>query len=252
VVCGLRSVSFRGIYEIKGQHHMPIDFDFIDDQIINTIKFINRDLIKAGVNSDAEYSVQLRQDVLFPEEKGYMYCLSLTRQERSKSRRQPGLALEGSIQMVCSCWLEFLVRGDTGTFNPEDMTIRLNRYAAAESLHDKNRYCNKQYEALLVHLSVFCGACRFKRMHILESDPDIAKLYTLYDKWSNSQHSADDASTSSLSHFRCIDAASNRMSKVQTLMFLKMEADEEVDRIVESFTENARTYLNSCLPPYSV
>ena len=150
---------------------MPADFGFIDDQIIGTISCINTCLSRAGVTRDAVYRVQLRQDVLFPQEKGYIYCLSLTRQERTKSRNQPGLGLEGSLQMICSCGLEFLVDRDTKKFNPKDMTIRTNIYAAAESLQDKNRYSNKQYEALLVHLSVFCGACRHKRMHTLESDP---------------------------------------------------------------------------------
>jgi len=224
---------------------MPIDFHFIDDEIRGEINCLNTMLHNAAVTRDAEYRVQLRQDVLFPEEKGYMYCLSLTRQERAKSRKQPGLALEGSIQMVCSCWLEFLVRGDTGKFNPDDMTIRLNKYAAAELLQDKNRYSNRQYEDLLVHLSVFCGACSFKRMHIFESDPEIAELYTLYDKWSNSP-------TTSHAQYRCIDATSKKKSDVQTLMILKIEAEEKAERIVDSFTENAPLYLNSGLPTYSV
>jgi len=231
---------------------MPIDFHFIDDEIRGEINCLNKMLHNAAVTRDAEYRVQLIQDVLFPEEKGYMYCLSLTRQERAKSRRQPGLPSEGSIQMLCSCWLEFLVRGDTGKFNPDDMTIRLNKYAAAELLQDKNRYSNRQYEALLVHLSVFCGACSFKRMHILESDPEIAELYTLYDKWSNSPHSALDLPTTRHAQYRCIDAASNRESKVQTLMNLKIVAEEKADQIVDSFTENAPLYLNSGLPTYSV
>jgi len=74
----------------------------------------------------------------------------------------------------------------------------------------------------------------------------------MYNKWSNSPYSAADASTTSHTKYCVIDAASNRISKKLTLEYLTMEADSEVDLIVELFRDNTPTYLDSCLSPYSV
>jgi len=242
---------------------MPANFVFVNDLIIREIKHLNQRLEIAGELQKATYYMELKQDVLFTEAGGYVFDLTLMRQEnRVRQFPQVGTGLLGAVQMICSYKLKFLPDETTHIFDCDIMSEQsgINTYYAADSLNNAEHYFHKKYASLLIHVAVLCGAYARKRMNICAIHPYTATVYRKYDdysEWDTVRFVRDNLGdtwpektnsvyTESCDQSRCINAAKNKVNT--TSNDLQVLTDSKLDSLIE----RAKLEINSIIKTWSI
>jgi len=123
-----------------GPRPIPAGFSFVNKDIIAKIEGINSRL-RTLERRECAYRLLLTRDVLVPQKKGYVYKLSLVRQEHGT--QQPGnisTVLQGVVQIICSRTIKFLADEDEDSFYPNNMSAYscIHTYKAAQSMNDRD------------------------------------------------------------------------------------------------------------------
>lgn len=238
---------------------MPANIVFVNDRIIREIEYMNMRLQTAGESQKATYYMELKQDVLFKEAGGYVFDLTLMRQEnRARQFPEVGTGLLGAVQMICSYKLKFLPDETTDILDCDIMSEQsgINTYYAAASLNNEEHYFHKKYASLLIHVAVLCGAYARKRMNICAVHPYTAMVYRKYDEYSEWDtvrflrdslgepwpEEKDSAYTESCDWSRCINAARKKVET--TSKDLPVLTDLELISLIETAQLEIRLIIN--------